>query len=403
MTVDKHTLVATAGSVELDVIRGALECDDTRVPFIQGTLTIATPADPATVDPASPARIHLALGQQFDALGLTRDFKPLWAGYTTTANLAAYFAPATVTADAFGDRVRYDGDTNLRTGTGRELDLVVMQAVDNQDGTTDIEVASLEALLEELPFFNYVKDYYPQTTLRASLAAVLATLASNGHNWPTEIVDGFTDPSMVLQKDPDGIVGNYLALRPGDSLWDAYAPTMQQANLIFRDLGEGGISIVDADYTTSDEVELTEGDGGSLIMVETERSRRSPVWGDAVLVVYDEGPLDFYLASASSNTGWNRPLVIQQRGYSPLNQFGGPGGPDDGGWSVVADQMRSRAVKRKEQVPLTAVNNYFTFPRAQLTVTFDGTTYTGTVQAVSFDIAETWEMRVTAINLEATP
>ena len=159
MTVDLHTLVATAGTTPLEVKSGTLQCDDTRVPFIQGTLTIVTPSNPATVDPATPARVHLALGQQFDALGLTRDFKPLWSGYTTTANLAAYFAPATVTADAFGDRVRYDGDTTLRTGTGRELDLVVIEAVDNQDGTTDIEVASLEALLEELPFFNYVKDY----------------------------------------------------------------------------------------------------------------------------------------------------------------------------------------------------------------------------------------------------
>lgn len=394
MTIlDEHNAVAYAAGIALDIRAGSITIDDTWMPLIQGSIEIATPADPSIIDPRTSSRVELHLRQRFGQLAFIGDITDRFAG-GTLADITAAWAEQTLGDLSELPERYFNQSATPQNSTSTVLDLRVRSASTDSEGITTVELEGDEAILMELVSIE-AAQIGGERRLRESFQQALDTAVSPDYAFNTEIIPGDVNPRI-----PVGLFDLYPSERWvfidfGDSVYEAYTPVLQSSNTRFISFTGKGLDIVTADYTVEGFITIYEAQ--NLVEFRTAIARDDDLWADAVIIVYsrEKTVSPNYLVSVSDlTTGWTRPLVIRVDAPSPVGPF------MDGAPADPANAILSRMLRRGAVAPVRAVNNYDTFPRKSLILHLPGQAYTGLVQAVTFEIGGNWEMDVVAQELE---
>jgi hypothetical protein len=148
VTIDLQTCTATVAATALEVIDGSVTLDDSWAPYLQGRLTVETPADTSILDPRTLPTMDLVMTQRFgDGLQFTSDLTTLYTGGTSATLTAAWASALTsaLTALIGAWNAAVIGATSLAC-----LGVYITDAVQREDGTTQLTIAGGEHRAQQL-------------------------------------------------------------------------------------------------------------------------------------------------------------------------------------------------------------------------------------------------------------
>lgn len=350
MSVETHSLTATLeDSTPLKVLEGSITLDDTRTPYAQATIRVASPTSLSVTNPRLIKRVVLV------------------ATRTVT--------PATAPAEArtFNLHIR-----------GRRI---------HDDGTTTLRLASDEALLADLR----VTEPWSKTGLtsvRALVNWVFGTLAPAVFSAASFTLDP-TGSNATIVMPSDGM----LPISPGQKLTDVINPYLQEKNLRLWCDEARVWRLGPASPVTAGSITLLV--GGRVTAAEDNIDRDGDYWADGVIVKYLRASKDWKEGSLSIFP-WASSIANASRYFyyeldaAPPWPFDAVGPADR---SAAATGIYSRMVNRGRQAPVDAVSVYTAAPGQAATISTPATSaQVGTVQAVEWRFPA-GEMTVTTRNL----
>lgn len=254
-------------------------------------------------------------------------------------------------------------------GTTITVDLGVRTRTRTPEGDVQLKLAGDEALAQDLA---HLQDFpYSVVTanvdglVNAYLSLIPAALTPP---YPTVVLD---NPSQYLY--------------PGEFIWDALTPVLEQAGLRLYVNTERQWKLTATPLNTSEVVSLG---SETLLQEATDVVSRDEDWADSVVVKYawtDAGgtaqtAVDIAWAGTPSKT-----KVIE-------HAFTYPG-------AGAAQHILNRAQARGRTIDSVAVSNYAVRPGMQLTLTIAGSLLVGRVAAVSWSLDDD-RMTITPRDLE---
>lgn len=334
-TIDTDEWTAHVGATALAIISGTVTIDDTWSPYVQAHLTVATPSDPSVLDPRGDVR---------------------------------------VTVDLTG------------RSTSRSMNLGARTRRNRTDGTTELDLASDEALLQDLKLISDGERTDDQSTVAGLIGhvftSVLAGTASLHHFALTGTI---TDAPLVVSPQTQDA---------GSSYWDYFTPFLQQANRRLYCDEHGVFHLVTHDAAAAGTVVLT---AANVTEAADVIERDSDLWADSVVVEYElpSGSASIMRFSWYGPASPSKTLHLKMPGRAPFDQFS-----DTVDIEAPARNIYNRLARRGRVAPVDAIANYSATPGQAASITTPlGPALAGTVQAITWRYPDA-EMTVTTRNLD---
>lgn len=433
--IDRHEVRASIQNDsltydDLEVITdlsGRIRLDRNTAPAVEGTLYVVSPADPFAWDPrAFYRRVRITVLQRFgDVANFLEDLTDTYGG-GTLADLTTDWAGDTL-ADLTNQPGRYYSPTTLAP-TSREFDLCLRRVNHRLDGITELTVRSDEILLIDRLYTrigseggaaDQLATTYSSSRFLANggtfsgwLTSIVAFVSGVGPQplWQNPVAVGAEDIPVVTVGD-DVFSSTKLAELSNDAIvpmgtngWDMVRDLAASLGLrVFSD-GSRGL-IIDRINATTGRTVVVDKDL-NLLDFEFTIDLDAPGYAAKVAARYPSDtpgdPDEFYVSINFTTNPFIYPpagpgIIIDRAGTAVVEVSSVKGG---GSYSTLTG---SRAVKLAIQAPVTAVNQYGTVPGDALTIIGPAVELAGEVDAVEFEIGGTWQMTITATNLEETP
>ena len=398
MTISAHDIEAWVGTTRLGVIDATITLDETWNPYAQASVTLPLDKDIIDqLDPRTGARIKLYATQSYgvsDKLsaltatytgGTIADITAVWTGKTIGELSAWYFVPynasgsntfATLSSLYGGDTIADITDdweglyfweiselysrsypSGIFNNARRGFDLVIRsRTVNINDATITLDLASDEALLQDLALVQNI-NFSPATTdLRTIVNGVLA-----------RIDEGLVAGAATATVEADATIW-----APGQTAWDYLTTMTAEAGLkLFCDERRRWYLVEDT-FTNDGQVELFSNE--TITDADEVISRDNEDWYDSVVIKYtwvnDLGETIVNYDTAAVPEYQKTRLIEIESLY--------PG-------SGAAQRILDRAISRGRQKDITAVSNYRVTPTTACTIYITGyPTEEGYVRSVAW-------------------
>lgn len=350
---------------------GSLTLDESWSPYVQGSLTFtldATTAD--AIDPRADARMLVRCSAQF---GEPFTLAEITSGAgSTTAAWTADLAGAPLAAWT-GEHGRPYNAFGMRASRARRFDLGVRdRVVDHQAGTITVQLASDEALLQDVALVATAPRSPASATVRAAVTLALSEIGA--------VLEPGVDDGPV---EPDAA-----AWQPGETGWDYVRPLVDSAGLrLFCD-----------EQRRWHLVQPLAPTGGALMLSPTntmqlqDQIARDVGWYDAVVVVYrwrDSSGVDRTVYDVATTPGYTKVRTVEIARPWPGNG--------------AARAMLARSSGRGRVLAATGVSDYGAEPGQMLLISSPAAPLqTGLLARVTWDLAAR-EMQVRSRDLIDTP
>lgn len=352
------------------ILDGNVTLDELNIPYAQASLKIALPAPEVldALDPRAGGRVRLTLTQRF---GRSERISTLSQDITgTLADYSAAFENLTGLTNTYG--IPYN-DFGMRPSTSRRFNLSVRSVTTNYvEGTVDIDLASDEALLDDM-----------------SLVAT-APLAPNGISARAAVTMVLESIGATLTAGPDDgtLEADSVYWTPGQTAWDYVKPLVDAVGLRLYCDERRRWHLVQPLAPTEGMLNLS--DLNSYVL--DDYVSREADWYDAVVVAYKW--------KDSSNVDRVRYDVASQPGYSRVYavEYDRPW-PGDGAAAALLKRVSARG--RVDTV--TSISNYDAMPGQALSIGLPNeNVQTGLVANVEWSLS-TDQMTVRSRDLIDTP
>lgn len=356
--VDAQLAQITAGGVTAIALDGRMTLDDGFAPYLQGSVTIPTPANLAGTDPlTADRRVTIALTQLFSDSDLTSDLTALWGGKLTSDLTVAWGGKLTSELTALHSRPWNPAQPALQDRTVT-FTAGIRSRTRNSDGTIEISFASDEALMQD---YAALVTLTPGTrTMRELVNLVLS-----------RVFPGFPEPPVKLFPDPlDSPPFAAPVWLPGVGAWDYLAPLLLAQDLRLWVDVDGSWRLSPA---TPGFVDFT----GTITLDEptrwTETLDRDGDWYNSVVVSRETSPGVFAYDSTSSF-----PAKTVMVANLP---------PSENTLQYSSLLIWTRTRRRGSIISITAVTDPRTIPGMKALVTIDlPTVLTRRTAAITFDL-----------------
>jgi len=395
VTLSRHRIFATLPSgAALNVIDGSLKLDESRSPYATASLTVTTPDDLTTIDPRVDTRIFMRLTGQTGGFAFVFDLSERWGG-KLVSDLSERWGGLLV-SDMSNDRER-KWNAAYSEGTTRPASLGLRSRETRTDGTTRLELASDEALLQDLRNTQDV-GFINQPTVRAFINAVFSGFLS-----PTQsmhqfaLADGADDAPMPVGTNDSDPTGAYQYVPVGVPYWDFMSQYVQQANLRLWCDELGIMRLTQRDFTVPGYISVRK--GINMTDATDTIDRASDEWADNVIMEWawaadgiQQIAQSIWPAFPASPGSPGKTLFMKIDAPAPF-------GPDSPMSARPAAQIWNRIRTRGHQIPAAAVSDYTATPGQTAYIEFPGSPLqSGLVESVIFT-APAGEMQIVSRNL----
>lgn len=375
MTVSEHlyTVEIVGTGWHVRPTAGSVTLDESWSPYVQASLTIPIPpADVlAALDPRRPggARVRVTLTQRFGSSEPLSTLSADWSGMTLE-DVSALYAGQTLAAisDTYGRPYNASG---TQASTVRRLTLHLRaRTVRRSTGTVVLDLASDEALLQDLARVDDTPVQPAQTNVRSAVQLVLDEIGATLMPGPD---NGTIDPDALFWQ-------------PGVSGWNYVSPLVTAAGLRLYCDERRRWHLVKPLAATEGELVI---DRARLTADESKLSREGD-WYEAVVVTYrwtDSAGTERERHDVAALPDWTRAHhVVHERPWP------GPG---------AAAALLARARARGREDAGTLVSDYTAVPGQRLVFTGDDPAE-GLLARVRWDLG-TDEMQVRSRDLIEDP
>ena len=399
MTISSHELEAWVGTTRLGVIDASITLDETWAPYCQASLTLPLDASILDdIDPRTGARIRLYATQSYgvsdklSALTATytgqqiSDITAVWTGKTIGELSAWYFVPynpsgsnvlatlsslyggqtiGDLTADWTGlyfweisEKYSRSYPSGIYNNFQRPFDLTIRSRnVDINNATISLDLASDEALLQDIALVQNI-NFSPATTdLRTIIKGVLARIG-----------DALEPGTLTHTVTADAAIWT-----PGQTAWDYLEPMVQEAGFrLYCDELRNWHLVDDTDVNPG----LVELFGNETITEASEViTRDNEDWFDSVVIKYtfvNGAGVTIESYDTAAVEGFQKTKFLEHNTLSP-----GAG---------AAQRILDRALARGRQKDISSVSNYRVTPSTACTIYITGyPTEYGLVRSVSWN------------------
>ena len=392
MTLHALEVELTAGSSVLQLLGGEITEDDTRLPYVSGTVRIAPPADLEAVNPRTGAHITLQLRNRAGSVAnFAHDFTQQFAGQPASA-LTSVLAGWTPAAIATQPGISWAGGTP----SGRQWHLAIVDATPQDDGSLELAVESDDGPYSRIPYIGEGSEPLPGPWLRQALQ--LLEGYPEFYTKPAELLPGIFDAILPAGLDSSAATERQLRITPGQQLLAAVTPALQAANARLISGSRAGVELVSADWTTPARITVRE--GIELLQYDPTLDADSDVWGDAVLIIYSAAksapgrPTISPSYNVIFGPAFTNPLVLELDAPSPIASFT----IDDR--IAPAQALLARAQRRAEPAGIQAAANFDAQPRALVRLELADRVLEGRVQAVTFSLEAPYTMTMRCNEME---
>lgn len=383
MTIDLQEYTARVDSTDLQLLhRGQITLDDSWAPYVQGSLTVVTPADPTILDPRELPEITVTLTQRFgDGIQFTSDLTTLFGGGTTASITALWGGLLTSALTALIGA----WNSSQIAATSVEINAHIVRAGHSDDGTTQLEIASGEHLPQQL------RSSLRLAPTNGSIAEWAVVTIRDVFPY---MIDGILVVGEVDAVIPEASLAGIFGVPP--ATWQQDEWSSMQGFATEADLrlwcGTDGI------YRLTPRWEAVPGTLvlDDVISASETIDRNDDSWADGVIVEYEPNPdlPDMGVLSAAI-TSATKVAVVKLNIVTPFDGvYAGSG---------AAAAIRDRMIERGRSLEVTHVNRFNAAPNMAVTIDQPALGWlpasTGVVDAVTFDL-ETKRMRVTVRELQ---
>lgn len=387
-------------------IDGEITMDELWAPFIQGSVTISTPASLTGLDPRTTPipRIKVKVQQDFTDSDEVSVFTTAFAASNVAALTTAYGAGTVAAITAARNRPWASGETRRRRI--RIFDLSLRSRTKTSENTLILGLASDEAYLQDIaslvsPTTSAIVPPFPWITDNGTVPGVLsdavtAVLQPLGMATSDPLIVRVDRGLSEYVEGPFFPSGSGVPWPAGVTAWELLAPLVEVAGARLW-VDESRVWHLDAPQGDNDTT-ITVAATGNLTQSADEISRQTD-WYDSVVINYTwtkaNGSTgvssDFARTGTIPGFTYSRTYIVNRDLGLRSNSFTPPVG--------AAATLHSQMVTRGRVVNPTAVSDYAAIPGASVTLNLpDGSNATGRISSVRWDFASR-EMSLTTRNI----
>lgn len=370
-------------------------------PSIRATVTIKTGSEPYALDPTIPTIMGLRLQQDFGELvyinkitadysgiisAITAAFTPVivsaitgkyskpWNIFETGLPLSTVttsYTPVTplkltnanlATVYRMSDFLHSEGTFNPQESTVFDARVLMLRSLIRNyiSGETTLELASLEAILQDSIGWNYTSPI-SSTSLRTIIQWVLEETGAGSPFNPLQpgTADATYSPAYTLQ------------WLPNQTAWDVLNSLVTAANLVLY-CDEKGLWWLEEAGSTTGTLELKDTDNITSLTERIDRNNQE--FFDYAVVEYRNAGVSVYRNYGTYG------FSISKDAYFLRDNIKDPGGNE-------AQSLVMRAETRAQTWQVTAISNYDARPRQTMTLDLTGQpTVTKYIQSVSWSL-----------------